>query len=98
MTTITTKDIKKLAHLVRMELTAEEIAKLSGMFSETLEKIEVLKELDTQNTPETYQVTGLANVFQEAACGNATLVKEDALANASDRVKDSFATKAVFNR
>ena len=95
---ITKEQVQKIAQLCKLTLTSSEEDKLAVMFSETLKTIEVLNELDTKNTPETYQVTGTSNVFQDGTCAVDTLSKEDALENATDRVKDFFATKAVFER
>lgn len=93
---ITTEEVKKIAKLCKLTLTEEEINKLSRLLSETLDYINVLDELDVTNTPETFQVTGLTNVFQDGSSN--TLSNEDALANSKEVVKEMFATEAVFDR
>ena len=68
------------------------------LFSDTLNHMAVLDELDTKNVPETYQVTGLTNVYQTNNDQNATLSQHDALANAVAVENGKIAIKAVFDR
>ncbi len=93
---ITTEQVKKIAKLCKLTLTEEEIKKLSKLLSETLDYINALNELDVTNTPETFQVTGLTNVFQNGSSN--TLSKEEALANSKEIIKGMFVTEAVFDR
>ena len=95
--TVTKEHVKKIAELSKLELTNEETEKFAEMFSETLQVIDVLEELDTSSVPETYQVTGLTNVFQ-AKENKATLTKEQVLKNAKEVIRDLIATDAVFDR
>ena len=93
---ITVEQVKKIAKLCKLTLAEEEIKKLSKLLSETLDYINVLDELDVTNTPETFQVTGLTNVYQDGSSN--TLSKEAALSNSKEVIKGMFATKAVFDR
>ncbi len=95
---ITQDQVKKIAELVKIPLTQAEIEKLAVMFSDTLQTIEILQELDTTQIAETYQVTGLTNVFQEGDDSMATLSKEEALKNAKKVIRGLIATEAVFDR
>ena len=95
---ITKAQVKKVAQLCKLTLSEEEVDKFSKMFSETLTVIDVLNELDTANVPETYQVTGLTNVYQVPGGNVATLTKEEVLQNADEVVRGLFATNAVFDR
>ena len=90
-------EVLKIAALVKLDLTKEEIAKFQVTIPETLVTIGVLDELDTQDVSPTSQVTGLTNVFRSAEVKE-TLSKELTLANACEVVRDLFATKAVFDR
>lgn len=94
---ISKEQVKKISDLVKVPLTETEVEKLATMFSETLKTIEVLKELDTSSTEETYQVTGLTNVFQTDK-NTATLSQEEAIKNAKEKINGLIATKAVFDR
>jgi len=94
----TLEDTKHIARLNNLNLSNAELVKLTNMFSETLDYIGLLTELDTSDVKETSQVTGLENVFQTAGIGGLTLAQGEALKNAK-KVKDKkFVTKAVFNR
>lgn len=97
-TKITEKQVKKIAQLCNLVIDAADLEKFAKMFTDTLDYINVLEELDTSSTKETYQVTGLTNVFMKDGENVATLSKEDALKNASEVVRGLFATKAVFDR
>ncbi len=96
-TKITQEQVKKIAKLCNLTLTDTEIEKLSFMFSDTLQYINVLEELDTLGIEETYQVTGLKNIYSKAGTKR-TLTKEDALSNAKELIRGMFATKGVFDR
>ena len=95
---VSKQEVEKLAKLSNLTLTAEEVDKFSKLFTETLKYMDILNELDTSKTRETYQVTGLNNVFQKDSEERETLNQKDALSNARE-VKDGlFVTKGVFDR
>lgn len=95
---LTREEVVHIAQLCNLTLSEVEIDKLSEMLGETIDYIEVLKELETENVKETYQVTGLENVFQDENESNTTLSKKEALSNAHEVIEGKFATKAVFDR
>lgn len=95
---LTTDEVLHIAALCNLTLSTEEIEKLSTMLAQAIEYIEILNELDTSSVNETYQVTGLTNVFQEKTATPTTLSKADALKNASHEVNGQFSTPAIFNR
>jgi Asp-tRNA(Asn)/Glu-tRNA(Gln) amidotransferase C subunit len=68
------------------------------MLGDALDYIDVLNELNTEKVSETYQVTGLTNVFQKDGEKVTTLSQKEALSNASEVIDEMFATKAIFNR
>ena len=97
-TLITKEQVVKIAELCKLQLSEAEVEKFSRLFSETLQVIDVLNELDTSKVPETYQVNGLTNVFQKDDENVATLTKEEVLKNAKRVEKGLIATEAVFDR
>jgi aspartyl-tRNA(Asn)/glutamyl-tRNA(Gln) amidotransferase subunit C len=97
VTKFTKDDIKHISKLANVPITENEEESLTQAFTQTLEYIEVLDELDTSSVNPTYQVNGLKNVFQSPNT-KTTLKQSEALQNASDPVKDKFGTKAVFDR
>jgi aspartyl/glutamyl-tRNA(Asn/Gln) amidotransferase C subunit len=97
---ITIDDVKKIAQLSQLEIAGEE-EKFTKLFQDTLDYIQVLNELDTSKTKETYQVTGLSNVFQKDGENTVTLSQDDALQNAKNNgneINYLFGTKAVLER
>ncbi len=90
-------EVRAIAQLVKLELTDLEIEKFRQTIPQTLDIIDILKELDTEEIVPTSSVTGLHNVYA-GDDQKATLSQELALSNASEQVKGLFATKAVFDR
>jgi aspartyl/glutamyl-tRNA(Asn/Gln) amidotransferase C subunit len=93
---INKNEAEHIADLVKLDITGQE-DKFAAILTDTLKYIEVLDQLDTRSIPETYQVTGLVNVFQTDGI-NATLPKTDALSNAANEVNGLFEAEAVFDR
>jgi len=59
------KDIKHIADLARLELSAEELEKYGNQLSDVLNYIDQLEEVDVSDTEPTAQVTGMENVLRE---------------------------------
>jgi len=57
----------------------------------------MLDELDTSKVNETFQVTGLTNVYQDGS-QKVTLSREDALKNVKEIIRNLVVTKGVFDR
>ena len=93
---VTKEDVKHVAMLCKLELSDQELEKFSQLFTETIQYISTLDELDTSKVKETYQVTGLTNVY--GTDNVATLSKEAALCNATQIQRDLFVTKAVLTK
>ncbi len=60
-------DVLAVAKLSRLELTEPQIEKFGTQLSNVLELFDELKSVDTENTLETSQVTGLKNITREDA-------------------------------
>jgi len=93
---ISKEEVKKIADLANLDISGE-VDKLTTLLSDTLGYIQTLKELDTSKVGETFQVTGLTDVFQDDSKAD-SLTKEEALSNSSDNYKGLFSTKPVFKR
>lgn len=93
----TSTDIEKLAELVKITVTQEEVEKLSNMLSQTGEYMDMLNELDTDSVEPTYQVTGLQNIFQNENL-NKTLNQKDVLLNSTLVKNGMVGTSAVLER
>lgn len=91
------KQVEKVGKLSKLKLNESEKIKLLELFTETLDYINVLDELNLNKVAETYQVTGLINVFLQEE-NTVTLSQKEVLSNAGKVIKDLFATAQVFKR
>ena len=98
MSSITKEDLTHIAKLSNLPLRDGEDEVFSQLLSDTISYVNVLNELDTSTTLETYQVTGLVNVYQKDDENVAMLSQEDALKNAKEVERGLFVTKGVFDR
>jgi len=98
MSGISKDQLNHIAKLSNLPLKEGEDTKFSKLLSDTISYINVLNELDTSKVQETYQVTGLVNVFQKGDENVATLLQEDATKNANEVSKGLIVTKGVFER
>ncbi len=93
---VTIEEVKKIAELCKLTLSEDELADFSKIFTDTMEYINVMSELDLTDVKETFSVTGLSNVYQQGEKALNTLEKTKALQNASDEKDGLFATSGVF--
>jgi aspartyl/glutamyl-tRNA(Asn/Gln) amidotransferase C subunit len=91
---ISVEDVKKIAQLAKMNVSGQE-EKFAELFTDTLTKIQDLNQVDTSGVTETFQVTGLENIFQDNLKGN-TLSKDETLSNSKNVINGLFTTKGVF--
>lgn len=92
---ITEDEVRKVAALARLDLTAKEVAMYAEQLSAILGYVGELQSVDTDNVKITSQVTGLSNVMREdkvEACDN-----PEALVNMAPSHEDNLVkVKAVF--
>ena len=62
---LTVEDIKHLAKLANLKLTDKELNELLPQITSVIEFVSKVQSLNTENTPETSQVTGLENIFRQ---------------------------------
>ena len=65
MSTISPEDVKHLAELAKIKLSAEEAKHFAPQLDKIVHFFEQLKEVNTKNIEETAQTTGLENVWRE---------------------------------
>ncbi|MCK4745074.1 Asp-tRNA(Asn)/Glu-tRNA(Gln) amidotransferase subunit GatC [Candidatus Parcubacteria bacterium] len=92
---LTTKEIKHIAKLARLELTAEEEEKFSRQISSILEYVEKINKLDTKGIEPISQITGLENAVREDDIID-SVIQSDILKSAPDRDGNLFKVKSVF--
>ncbi len=82
-------DVKYVAHLARINLTAAEEQKLSAQLGKILGYIEKLKELDVSNVEPTAHAFPLVNITRADEV-RPSLSNEDALRNAPGKANGLF--------
>ena len=95
MKKLSREEVLHIAKLANLSLTDEEVEIFSRQLSETLDYIERLKDLNTDEVSPTFQTTGLKNVTREDKI-KPSLSQEEALKNAKSTHKGFFKTKAIF--
>lgn len=94
---ITVSDVRHVAKLANLPLTADRIAKLTSQLETTFEYIQTLNNTDTKNIAETNQVNGLHNVWREDFVDTSRMLTQDqALANAPQTHDGYFLVPAVL--
>jgi aspartyl-tRNA(Asn)/glutamyl-tRNA(Gln) amidotransferase subunit C len=92
------EQVKKVAHLARIELTEAEVEKFQPQLAAILSYVEQLSAVDTQGVVATAQVTGLENVFRRDEVG--ACLDDDrqaALAQSPEVVANLVKVKSVFS-
>lgn len=93
----TEKEVLYLSQLVKLNLSQEEISKLSISLSESTSYLDLINELDTSHTEPTYQVSKLQNVFQkDNLSGSKALTLDEVLSNSSTNEEGYISTKGVL--
>ncbi len=96
---VTDKDIKKLSTLSGLTLTPEEEKKIGAQFSETLDFIGNLSELDTNNVDERANLSKQTNkFFQDGELNKRLLTSKEAQSNAKKTDKGQFVVPKVLNK
>lgn len=89
-------DVSHIAKLANLKLTPQEEKKFGKQLSAILEHIEKLSGVETENTEETSQVTGLINISTEDKI-RPSLNQQDALKNAGKTYNGQFVVPIIIN-
>jgi aspartyl-tRNA(Asn)/glutamyl-tRNA(Gln) amidotransferase subunit C len=89
MTEISRELLLHVAHLARLELREDELARLEGQLNDILAAVSKVAELDLSDVPPTSHPLDIVNVWGEDE-PRPCLSVEDALANAPERAGDFF--------
>ena len=76
MTKITKEEVKKVAHLARLELNEHEINNHAEQLEKILEYIKQLEKIDTDNVPCTTRAIEVTNIFRKDEMKNSDCVEE----------------------
>lgn len=88
-------DVSHIAKLANLPLSDEEREKFETQLQSTLNSIEHLNEIDTENIAPTSQVTRLENIFREDI-SKKSLTQAQALSNTKNSQNGLFKVKGVF--
>lgn len=92
---LTGEQVRHVANLARLKLTAEEETRFAARLSAILEAVETLAEVDTANVPPTSWVANVAPHTREDVAKD-QLSTDQALDNAPQSVGTSFAIPRVI--
>jgi aspartyl-tRNA(Asn)/glutamyl-tRNA(Gln) amidotransferase subunit C len=95
MATLSRADVEHVAHLARLGMRDDELARLEGELNHILDQYAVLARLDTEAIPPTAQTIELENILREDVAGP-SLTVEEALANAPARAGDHVVVPAII--
>jgi aspartyl-tRNA(Asn)/glutamyl-tRNA(Gln) amidotransferase subunit C len=95
MAKLTRSDVEHVAHLARLGLTEEELARFEDQLNHILDQYAVLGTLDTEHIAPTAQVIELENILREDAVIE-SLPVDAALRNAPERSGDHFLVPAII--
>jgi len=95
MTLIMKINIKHIAKLANLTLTTDEETKFAKQLEATLETVNELNKVGTDDIEITSQVTGLENVMDQDVA-QPSLSQKEALANAKNTHNGFFIVKAIL--
>ncbi|MBN1262754.1 MAG: Asp-tRNA(Asn)/Glu-tRNA(Gln) amidotransferase subunit GatC [Candidatus Pacebacteria bacterium] len=92
------KQVRRVADLAKLTLTAKEIAKFTAQLSTILDHFQSLAEVNTAEVESTSQVTGLRNVTRQDGKPGRCLASAEALADAPAKHQGYFKVKGIFEK
>ncbi|MEI6690914.1 MAG: Asp-tRNA(Asn)/Glu-tRNA(Gln) amidotransferase subunit GatC [bacterium] len=94
---ISLSDVQHTAQLANLPIPEDKLPKLQAQLESILQFVKTVQTVDTDNVPETTQVTGLENVWRKDEVEDSrTFTQDEALANASSTHNGFFMVKAVI--
>lgn len=96
MAKLSRDDVLVLARLARLHLTDEEVEQFTHEISAILGYAEQLQQVDLEDVPPTYQVTGLKNVMRPDVIKNYGVSPQELLKNAPATEKGHIKVKRVM--
>jgi len=96
-TTISPEQVDHIAHLANIPTSQAERERLAHEFSDTLNVVDQLKQVDVTDVEPTHQVTGLENVWREDLVDKDSMFsQEEALQNATQTHDGFFVVKRIL--
>ena len=96
-TKLTIQDVEHTAKLANLDLSSDKIKKLHPQLDSVLGYMSKIQSLETDDVPETTQVTGLENITREDLIDEERMLSQDeALSNAPATHDGYFMVKAIL--
>ena len=95
MATLSRTDVEHVAHLARLGLGGEELARLEGQLNHILDQYEILVRLDTDHIAPTAQTIELENILRDDVV-EPSLSIADVVANAADHDGSQIVVPAIL--
>ena len=95
MSNITANDVRKVAHLARLDLPEDTIATYTGQLERILDYVDQLQAVNTEGVPATTRAVEVVNVTREDTV-EATEVRQDLLNQAPLREGDFFRVPKIL--
>ncbi len=92
---ITEQDVLYVAHLARIDITAEELVKMTGQLDDFLRYVDKLQEVDTEGVEPVTHFFSLKNAFRDDEI-RPSLAREEALKNSQQADKESFLVPRIL--
>lgn len=83
-------EVKKVAVMASLRLQPEEVSLFAEQFTETVDVINELNEIDTSTVSATYQVTGLSNITREDVVDTSRILSQDVALREAKLTHDGF--------
>jgi aspartyl-tRNA(Asn)/glutamyl-tRNA(Gln) amidotransferase subunit C len=97
MSQFTKQQVQHVADLANIPLQEDELQPLANAFSETIEVVKNLSEVDTSNVEPVHQVTGLENITRDDVVDEERMfTQKEALFNAKETHDGMFLVPAVL--
>jgi len=93
--TLSRSDVEHVAHLARLGLTDDELARLEGQLNHIVDQYAALTQLDTEHIPPTAQTIELENILRDDAT-RPSLERDEILALAPQRAGDYFVVPPIL--
>lgn len=92
---LTTEEVARVAHLARLELSADEKQRLTSELNDILNQFARLQELDTENIQPTSHSIPLQNIFREDVA-RPSLPRDKATQNAPEKRDGNFIVPQIM--
>ncbi|MFJ6279422.1 aspartyl/glutamyl-tRNA(Asn/Gln) amidotransferase subunit C [Arthrobacter subterraneus] len=96
MPEITREDVAHLARLAHIDMSAEELDRMTGELSVIVDSIKTVSEVAGDDVPATSHPIPLSNVYRDDVIGE-TLSNEEALSGAPDNADGRFKVPAILD-